>query len=422
MKRPLIFTGFLFAAAGGSFSNSAVSELNGKFSAEQGNMDTEDLTTLQGSFTWPIQECFGIQLDGLYSNLGRGSYGYGGKGNADIGGIGGHFFWRDNEQALVGVTAGYIFSDPFDSFEIGLEAERYFKWFTLGGRAGMASVDTDVETPFIETDKDSFYCQIYLAIYPMENLRVSAMLENRFDNTFFGIEAEYQLPVAGLSIFGSALKGSHNFDQASIGLRYYFGADAPLKSRHRQSDPASHLSGMVSGVGTYQAEIHEQIAKNAAKYSVSPSGTTGGTSTLGNSSSGSSSSTHSLGDSGTLSFSGSVDSEFPLLSGLVGTTGGGSLGGSGTVGGTVQSGSATSPVTIGPGNSSGMTTSPLTVLLSPPAQPGFDEISGVANLDFNSHFDSSVSYEFHAGYSGIWVPFDFGQERIWVLDNQSSQP
>ena len=376
MKRPLIFTGLLLAAAGSAFANSAVSEPNGKFSAEQGNMDSEDFTTLQGSFSWPIQEYFGIQLDGLYSNLGQGSYGYGGKGNADIGGIGGHFFWRDNEQALVGVTAGYIFSDPFDSFEIGLEAERYFKWFTLGGRAGLASVDTDVETPFIETDKDAFYCQIYLAIYPTENLRVSAMLENRFDNTFFGIEAEYQLPVAGLSIFGSALKGSHNFDQASIGLRYYFGADAPLKSRHRQSDPASHLSGMVSGVGTYQAEIHEQIAKNAAKYSVSPGGTIGG----------------------------------------------GSLGGSGTVGGTVQSGSATSPVTIGPGNSPGMTTSPLTVLLSPPAQPGFDEISGVSNLDFNSHFDSSVSYGLHAGYSGSWVPFDFGQERIWVLDNQSSQP
>ncbi len=372
-----IYSGLLLLAGPAMLANPAVSEINGKIGVMHGSMDSESTTSLEGSITWPVLESFGIQLDGLYSTMGQPSYGFGNADDADLGGVGGHFFWRDSETAMLGVEAGYVFGDQVDSWELGIEAEYYYKWLTIGGKAGVASISYDQSVTSIETDKDAFFCQLYLAAYPVDNLLVAAFAENRFDNTYFSIEVEYELPVPGLSVFANAMKGDHGYDHAFVGMRYYFGEDKPLRSRHRENDPRNTLTGIRHGIGTWQAEVHEQVVKAANQAPVGSGGTTGGSiSTGGSNSSGGGTLTISgggislgagsltLGTGGSISTGGSnstggtltiAGGGISLGSGSLslGTGGsistGGSIGGSGSIGGTLVPNSGGS--LIGPGSS-----------------------------------------------------------------------
>jgi hypothetical protein len=63
---------------------------------------------------------------------------------------------------MVGLVAGYVFSDQVDSWEIGIEAERYFEWLTLGGKAGVASIRFDSSPTPLEKDEDALFIQLYL--------------------------------------------------------------------------------------------------------------------------------------------------------------------------------------------------------------------------------------------------------------------
>lgn len=278
-----ICSGLLFLAGPVMLANPAVSEINGKLGVMHGSMDSESTTSLEGSITWPVLESFGIQLDGLYSTMGQPSYGFGNADDSDLGGVGGHFFWRDSETTMLGVEAGYVFGDPVDSWELGIEAEYYYKWLTIGGKAGFASISYDQPEPSIETDKDAFFCQVYLAAYPVDNLLLAAFVENRFDNTYFSIEVEYELPVPGLSVFANAMKGDHGYDHAFVGMRYYFGEDKPLRNRHREDDPRNTLTGIRHGIGTWQADVHEQVVTSGNQAPAGSGGTTGGTLQIGGS-------------------------------------------------------------------------------------------------------------------------------------------
>ena len=264
-----------------SMANPAVSEFNGKFGALHGSMDSESITSLEGSISWPVHECFGMQLDGLYSTAGQRSYGFATANDVDFGGVGAHFFWRDSETAMVGLEAGYVFSELVDSWELGIEAERYFEWLTLGGKMGVASIRFDSSSAPIETDKDAFFCQLYLGAYPVDDLWVSLIFENRFDNLFYGMEVEYEPPLPSLSFFANAMQGDHGYDHAMVGMRYYFGADKPLKNRHRASDPRNQLHSIQHGIGAYQAEMHQQIVKSAAQFNGGAEGSIGGSGSIG---------------------------------------------------------------------------------------------------------------------------------------------
>lgn len=340
MKTPTCL-GLLVLAGPVMLANPAVSDINGKLGVMHGSMDSESTTGLEGSITWPVLESFGIQLDGLYSTMAQPSYGFGNADDSDLGGVGGHFFWRDSETAMLGVEAGYVFGDPVDSWELGIEAEYYWKWLTIGGKAGFASISYDRPAPSIESDKDSFFCQFYLAAYPVDNLLVAAFVENRFDNTYLSIEVEYELPVPGLSVFANAMKGDHDYDHAMVGMRYYFGEDKPLRSRHREDDPRNTLTGIRHGIGTWQADVHEQVAKAANQAPAGSGGTTGGTLSTGGS--------NSNGGTLTLSNGGISLGAGGLTLGTGGSIStGGSMGGSGSIGGTLVPGSGGS--LIGPGS------------------------------------------------------------------------
>jgi hypothetical protein len=387
MKTPTCL-GLLLLAGPVMLANPAVSDINGKLGVMHGSMDSESTTSLEGSITWPVLESFGIQLDGLYSTMGQPSYGFGNADDSDLGGVGGHFFWRDSETAMLGVEAGYVFGDPVDSWELGIEAEYYYKWLTIGGKAGFASISYDRPAPSIESDKDSFFCQFYLAAYPVDNLLVAAFVENRFDNTYLSIEVEYELPVPGLSVFANAMKGDHDYDHAMVGMRYYFGEDKPLRSRHREDDPRNTLTGIRHGIGTWQADVHEQVVKAANQAPAGSGGTTAGTLSTGGSNS--NGGTLTIGSGGGISLG---------AGGLTLGTGG-SIGGSGTIGG--QSGGAT---VIGPGSGTLTGTGTLTLSNGGSLTPGSGTLvlnPQNSGLTLGSSVSTGSSFIMHTGttYTG----------------------
>lgn len=229
-------------------ANSAVSEVNGKLGTAAGSFDSNDGNTFEGSISMPIGEELGIQLDGYYADV----------EDVDFGGVGAHFFWRDNKVGLLGLSAGALNGDHLDSYEFSVEGEYYLGQLTLGARAGYAEIDYDDSVPFIETRKGNAFGKLYAGFYALEDLWISASVESRFDNTYYGVDVEYQTPIDGLSIFGNATNGENNYDHAYVGLRYYFGGKKSLQDRHRKDDPKNMLIEMLTGVGNYGAEYNKR--------------------------------------------------------------------------------------------------------------------------------------------------------------------
>lgn len=235
------------------FGNQAVSELNGKIDASYGSFDSFEGKTVEGSFSVPVAEIFGFQFDGLYGDV----------EDVEFKGVGAHFFWRDFETGLIGLSAGGISGDVVDSFELGVEAEYYIDWLTLGAKGGYSSIEYDQPVPFIETDESGAFGLVYATMYPLEDLSLTFGVEQRFDNTSVRCDVEYELPVDGLSILARTMIAEHDYEHVLFGLRYYFGGEKTLKQRHRHDDPRSVIQDVLFGVGSYGAEFNE----NAENYS-----------------------------------------------------------------------------------------------------------------------------------------------------------
>lgn len=243
MNKIFIFIPLLFASAV-AYANTAVSAINGKVDSSYGNLNSIDAWINEGSFSAPVADAFGVQLDALYADV----------GDTEFGGFGGHLFWRDYEVGLFGITAGGLWSSDVDTYEISLEGEYYYGLLTFGGRAGFASIDFSDRIFSLDPDEEGAFGFLYAMAYPVEDLSILTGLEYRFDSAALRVEAEYQLPIAGLSIFAQGMFADDDYEQGIIGLRYYFGADKNLQERHRQDDPRGILKDMLTAVFTYSIE------------------------------------------------------------------------------------------------------------------------------------------------------------------------
>lgn len=248
MKIQLFLIPALVAPAFSVFGNQAVSEFNGKIDASYGSFDSFKGETVEGSFSVPVAEVFGFQFDGLYGDV----------EDVEFKGVGAHFFWRDFETGLVGLSAGVISGDLVDSFELGIEAEYYIDWLTLGAKGGYSSIEYDQPVPFIETDESGVFGLVYATVYPFEDLSLTFGVEQRFANTSVRCDVEYELPVDGLSILARTMVAEHDYDHVLFGLRYYFGGEKTLKQRHRHDDPRSVIQDVLFGMGAYGAEFNEK--------------------------------------------------------------------------------------------------------------------------------------------------------------------
>jgi hypothetical protein len=268
--QPLICIGLLITTL---HAGDAVSSLNGKLGFNYGDYDSDEGRSVNGSIALPVTTHFGAQMDGLYTHV----------ADQDFYGAGGHFFWRDSDKAMIGVGAASVYSKNVYTYEAGLEAEYYFKWFTPGFYTGYSGIKYRNSSSFIDTDRVEPFGTVYLGIYPLPDLVIRPSFTRKLGNNLVGVEAEYEMPRVNLSVTAESTWGEHDFRQTQFGLRYYFGSKKSLKRRHREDDPVNLVAGSFTSIGTYGAEhianIKKFIRDNPGLFTSAPpdTGTTTGT-------------------------------------------------------------------------------------------------------------------------------------------------
>jgi hypothetical protein len=230
----------------------AVSGLNGKVDFGYSYLDIDgvpghlNVYSGVGSISAPVGQSFGVQIDAGLISLDPTEDLLSG---IDGGGVGGHFFWRNPDQGLLGAYAHYVtiesdFADA-DIFRYGIEGELYLDRVTLEGFAGADTIDV------FGGDETYEALDFTASYYVNDNVRLSAGVSRTFDETAGLIGAEAMLPFASnnVSLYAKAQFGD---DSTSVGagLRVYFGdAGKSLIARHREDDPESQLFDFAQGGG-----------------------------------------------------------------------------------------------------------------------------------------------------------------------------
>ncbi len=226
----------------------AVSALNGKVDYAGGVMESDDGHNFSGSITVPVGTKFGFQADALYTRV----------SDRDFFGGAGHFFWRDPSFGLLGIAGGAITQDAVSSSQALVEGQYYAGKFTINGHVGVGHLSYDVPAPFIDSDPTEFTGSVSLDYYVTGNLRLGAGYTHAFGNHLGVAQAEYQTPWKGLALTAEYARGSHDYDHALFGVRFYFGTNKPLIDRHRQDDPPSLTQRILTGIGLYGAEFNRR--------------------------------------------------------------------------------------------------------------------------------------------------------------------
>ena len=108
----------------------AVDGFNVKVDGYGGSVANKSIFGATGSVAVPLGGQYGLQIDGNVGNLDGDNFGAGG----------GHLFWRNPSQALLGIYGSSTFWDRFGGVNVnhvGGEAEFYFGAVTLQGVAGV---------------------------------------------------------------------------------------------------------------------------------------------------------------------------------------------------------------------------------------------------------------------------------------------
>jgi hypothetical protein len=182
--------------------------------------DNFSLAAVGGKAALPLGQSFGLQVDAAV-------------GTSSYWGVGGHLFWRDPSQALLGLIASYesLNGAVFDRY--GGEAELYLRNVTLRGEVGAQGGDAP-HTLFAGLDL-TFYAHPNLA------LTAGANRENAEWRGHAGLEWQPQ-GLAGLSLFADGDFGANNFVKAVAGVSIHFGSPGvTLIDRDRKYDPQFSL-------------------------------------------------------------------------------------------------------------------------------------------------------------------------------------
>ena len=208
----------------------AVSAPNAKLSVSGGKVDGSGAGFAAGSFTLPVQEQFGFQLDAAA-----------GKIDGDpAGGVGAHLFWRDPDQGLLGAIASYTKSDGAHVSRVGGEGELYLGQFSILARGGYQFGNYERGNG----DESGLFGAAELRWYATDDFELGACIGQDDDRTRGIFGAEFQpgfAAVPGLSFFAEGEIGEDDYYSALGGIRYYFGPTKSLKNRHRQDDPSINL-------------------------------------------------------------------------------------------------------------------------------------------------------------------------------------
>jgi hypothetical protein len=209
----------------------AVSSVNAKLQISGGYLKNDNKSdglagAVAGALTAPIGQQFGVQFDAAAGSFDGDFYW----------GAGGHLFWRDPAQGLVGAFGQISAMNGATLTRVGVEADAYLGRFSLGGHVGY---EFGNDSKKVHVD-DGVIAGVKLKYYVTDNFMLQAGGGIEGPSWYGRGGFEYQPGFAalpGLSIFADAGGGSDHHVFALAGIRYYFGNDKTLIRRHREDDP-----------------------------------------------------------------------------------------------------------------------------------------------------------------------------------------
>ena len=167
----------------------------------------------------PLGHSYGLQVDAAV-------------GTQSYWGVGGHLFWRDPSEGLIGAFASHESLQGVTLDRYGAEALRLdLRNITLSGEVGAQSGGAP-HSPFAGLD---------VTFYTNPNFSVTAGAEFRESQLVGHAGFELQPNVghmAGMSVFADAEWGQSNYSKVVAGVTFHFGsAGVTLEDRDRKYDP-----------------------------------------------------------------------------------------------------------------------------------------------------------------------------------------
>lgn len=216
----------------------AVDGVNGEAGGFGGSFAGQSWYGGEGKASIPLGCEFGAQIDALGASF-DGRF---------IGSIGGHLFWRNPAQGLLGAYGNFTDWDQFGGVRAGHvapEAAWYAGRWTAEGVAGVefgntvsGTVGSVIQTYSVPT---RFFDQVNLAYYPLDNLEVYAGHRYLDGKNALALGGEWGAPMSNgvmAALFVEGRVGEDSYRGVWGGLRFYFGrTDKTLIRRHREDDP-----------------------------------------------------------------------------------------------------------------------------------------------------------------------------------------
>ena len=221
----------------------AVDGVNSKVDGLGGSEHNKALYGSRGSLSVPLGRQYGAQFDGAAGSF-DGRF---------FGNVGGHLFWRNPAQGLLGVYSDYTHWDSrvggVNVGRVAAEGEAYLGRWTLSAVAGVETgnkvsgtvssiVGTQIQTYDIKT---RFFDAANVAYYLQDNLKVFLGHRYQGGKHAAALGAEWAMPMGRgtmATLFAEGRVGSESNHGVFGGLKFYFGQrDKTLIRRHREDDP-----------------------------------------------------------------------------------------------------------------------------------------------------------------------------------------
>ena len=231
----------------------AVSEVNGKIEFQGGPYTIDDFGgggEWQGgaSLSVPLGDVLGVQADVAVSNTVN--------GNTLEGGML-HFFTRDPDAYLFGVTGGSFWTNNANAQLIGPEVELYAGQFSFQAYAGFMNAN------IAGANSGKLFGIGDISYYATDDLMFKLGVKDVMDFKTAHLGLEYMIsdsmPVS-FTLDGKI--GDSNYRAVDVGLKFYFGGpDKSLIRRHREDDPPNRIFDVFNGAGNAFAPSGPQIGK-----------------------------------------------------------------------------------------------------------------------------------------------------------------
>jgi hypothetical protein len=227
----------IISSATASEAPPAVSAPNVKLDLTGGALGGGPAAVVGATGTIPVGHSFGFQMDGTIGIADR----------DERGGVGGHFFYRDPRDLLLGITgmwsrvAGPHDNASSDFRRVGVETEFYSESLSFMPSAGVQNSHGD----------STGYATFGVAYYLTDNLSLGGSLAAFSNSRAAQLGFEWQ-PVEETPLSLIADVGVSNQGPGFVlaGVRYSFGAPSTsIKQRDRYDDPVN-IVRFMNTVGT----------------------------------------------------------------------------------------------------------------------------------------------------------------------------